>query len=155
MRQSLLRAGLLLPSWAIGLLAAAATVPGVSLSIPGFIVAVAIFAVTQAVVSSRLLHMPHRHASLLLGGTGLVLTVAGLILASFLTRGITIDGIGSWLATMVLVWLVTTIGAITLPELLIRDRPARRDAVHAPVVARSAKFRQSPDNGGRGDGRHA
>jgi hypothetical protein len=26
----------------------------------------------------------------------------------------------SWLATTVVVWLVTTIGAITLPELLIR-----------------------------------
>jgi hypothetical protein len=27
----------------------------------------------------------------------------------------------SWLATTVVVWLVTTIWAITLPELLIRD----------------------------------
>jgi hypothetical protein len=44
-----------------------------------------------------------------------------LILASVLTHGLAIDGMASWLATTVVVWLVTTIGAITLPELLIRD----------------------------------
>jgi hypothetical protein len=49
------------------------------------------------------------------------LTIIALILASILTHGLTIDGMESWLATTVVVWLVTTIGAITLPELLIRD----------------------------------
>jgi hypothetical protein len=50
-----------------------------------------------------------------------VLTVVALILASVLTHGITIAGMPPWVATTVVVWLVTTIGAITLPELLIRD----------------------------------
>ena len=48
-------------------------------------------------------------------------TIVALILASVLTHGITIDGMAPWVATTVVVWLVTTIGAITLPELLIRD----------------------------------
>ena len=120
-RQILLRAVLLLASWAIGLLVAAWIVPRVSLSAPGFIVAVVVFAVTQSILSLSILKLPHRYASLLLGGTGLVLTIAALILASVLTHGLTIDGMASWLATTVVVWLVTTIGAITLPELLIRD----------------------------------
>ena len=119
-RQILLRAVVLLASWAIGLLVAAWIVPGVSLSVPGFIVAVVVFAVTQAILSLSILKLPHRHASLLLGGTGLALTIVALILASILTHGLTIDGMASWLATTVVVWLVTTIGAITLPELLIR-----------------------------------
>ena len=59
---------------------------------------------------------------LLLGGTGLALTIVALILASILTHGFTIVGMESWVATTVVVWLVTTIGAITLPELFIRDR---------------------------------
>lgn len=96
-------------------------VPGVSSSVPGFIVAVVLFAVTQAILSLSILKLPHRYASLLLGGTGLALTIVALILASVLTHGLTIDGMASWLATTVVVWLVTTIGAITLPELLIRD----------------------------------
>jgi hypothetical protein len=120
-RQILLRAFVLLGSWVIGLLVAARIVPRVSLSVRGFIVAVAVFAVTQAILSLPILKLPHRYASLLLGGTGLALTIVALILASALRHGLTIDGMASWLATTVLVWLVTTIGAITLPELLIRD----------------------------------
>ena len=119
--QILLRAVVLLASWAIGLLVAARVVPRVSLSVPGFTVAVVVFAVTQAILSLSILKLPHRYVPLLLGGTGLAVTIVALILASVLTHGLTIDRMASWLATTVVVWLVTTIGAITLPELLIRD----------------------------------
>jgi DNA-directed RNA polymerase specialized sigma24 family protein len=117
-RPILLRAGSLLASWAIGLLVAAWTVLRVSLSVPGFIVAVVVFTVMQAILSLSILKLPHRYASLLLGGTGSALTIVALILGSVLTQGLTIEGMASWLATTVVVWLVTT---ITLPELLIRD----------------------------------
>jgi hypothetical protein len=119
-RQIFVRAAVLLASWAIGLLVAAGIVPGVSLSVSGFIVAVMVFAATQALLSLSILKLPHGYVSLLLGGTGLALTIVALILASILTHGLTIDDMASWLATTVVVWLVTTIGAITLPELLIR-----------------------------------
>jgi hypothetical protein len=109
-----------LASWGIGLLVAAWIVPGVSLSVPGFIVGVLAFAVMQAILSLTILKLPREYASLLLGGTGLALTIVALILASITTHGLTIDSMQSWLATTVVVWLVTTIGAITLPELLIR-----------------------------------
>jgi hypothetical protein len=112
---------LLLASWATGLLVAAWIVPGVSSSVPGFIVAVVVFAVTQAALSLSILKLPHRYASLLLGGTGLALTIVALIVASILTNGIAIDGVKSWLATTAVVWLMTTIWTITLPELLVRD----------------------------------
>jgi hypothetical protein len=92
------------------------------LSVRAFIVAVAVFAVTQAILSLPILELPHRYASLLLGGTGLALTIVALALASVLTHGLTIGGMASWVATAVVVWLVTTIMAITLPELLIRDQ---------------------------------
>jgi hypothetical protein len=118
----LLRALVLLASWAIGLLVAAWIVPRVSLSVPGYIVAVLAFAVTQVILSLSILKLPYRYASLLLGGTGFALTIVALILASVLTHGVTIEGMASWLATTVVVWLVTTIGAIMLPELLIGAR---------------------------------
>ncbi|MGY4649708.1 hypothetical protein [Mycobacterium sp. URHB0021] len=121
MKRILLRTVVFLASWALGLLAAAWVIPGVSLSGPGFIVAVVVFAVTQAILALSILKLPHRYSSLLLGGTGLALTIVALALASALTHGLTIDGIAPWLATTVVIWLVTTIGAVTLPELLIRD----------------------------------
>ena len=121
MRQNLLRAVVLLASWAVGLLVAAWVVPGVSVTESGFIVAVVLFSAAQAIVSVSILKLPHAYASLLLGGAGLALTLVALILASVLTHGLTIHGFASWLATTIVVWLVTTVGAISLPEALVRS----------------------------------
>jgi len=66
------------------------------------------------------LKLPREYASLLLGSTGLALTIVALILATVLMHGLTIGGMPSWVATTVVAWLVTTIGAITVPERLIR-----------------------------------
>ena len=120
----LLRAVVLLGSWSIGLLVAAWVVPRASLSVSGFLVAVLVFAATQAVLSLLILKLPHGYASLFLGGTGLALTVVALGVASGLTHGLTIHGFASWLATTVVVWLVTTIGAISLPDLVAREEAA-------------------------------
>jgi Mycobacterial 4 TMS phage holin, superfamily IV len=121
MKQSLVRAVVLLVSWAMGLLVAAWIVPGVSVSASGFIVAVVLFSAAQATLSLFIVKLPRAYASLLLGGAGLVLTLVALILASVSTHGLTIHGVASWIATTVVVWLVTTVGAISLPEVLVRD----------------------------------
>jgi hypothetical protein len=120
MWQILLRAVVLLASWAIGLLVAAWVVPGVSVSASGFIVAVVLFSVAQAILSLSILKLPRAYASLLLGGTGLALTLVALALASEFTHGLTIRGTASWIAATIVVWLVTTVGAICLPEALVR-----------------------------------
>ena len=121
MTQILPRAIVLLGSWAIGLLVAAWVVPGVSLSLSAFVVAVVVFSVAQAMLLLLIVKLPHAYASLLLGGFGLVLTIVALSIASLVTHGLTIRGLASWLATTVVVWLVTTVGAISLPELFARD----------------------------------
>ncbi|MGA9488947.1 MAG: hypothetical protein WBV80_01675 [Mycobacterium sp.] len=121
MRQILLRAVLLLGSWAIGLLVAAWVVPGVSLSVSGFIVAVVVFSLAQALLPLLIVKLPHGYASLLLGGTGLALTVVALGLAAAETHGLAIHGLASWVATTLVVWLVTTIGAVSLPEVFGRE----------------------------------
>jgi Mycobacterial 4 TMS phage holin, superfamily IV len=121
MRQIVQRAVVLLGSWAIGLLLAAWVVPGVSVSVSGFVVAVVLFSVAQAILSLFILKLPRAYASLLLGGTGLALTLIALSLASVLTHGLTIRGVASWLAATIVVWLVTTVGAISLPEALVRS----------------------------------
>lgn len=121
MKQTMLRAVVLLAPWAIGLLAAAWVVPGVSVSASGFIVAVVLFSVAQATLSLFILRLPRAYASLLLGAAGLLLTLVALSLASALTHGLSIHGVASWFAATVVVWLVTTVGAISLPEALVRQ----------------------------------
>jgi len=118
----LLRVAVFLGSAAIGLLVAAWLVPGVSLSALGFITAVVIFTVAQAILSPFFLKMASRYASAFLGGIGLVSTFVALLLASLLSNGLSIRGTGSWIAATVLVWLVTALATVVLPVLVLREK---------------------------------
>jgi hypothetical protein len=120
----LLRTAVFLGSAAIGLLVAAWLVPGVSVRPAGFIVAVVIFAAAQAILSPFFLKMASRYASAFIGGIGLVSTLAALLLASVFTHGLSIRGIGSWVAATVVVWLVTALATLLLPMLVLKQKTA-------------------------------
>lgn len=111
-----------LGSAAIGLLVAAWLVPGVRVSVSGFIVAVAVFALAQAVLAPFIAKMASRYASAFLGGIGLLSTFVALLLASVLTHGLAIRGAGSWIAATVVVWLVTAIATLLLPLLVVKKK---------------------------------
>ncbi|WBP92446.1 phage holin family protein [Mycolicibacterium neoaurum] len=116
----LLRIAIFLGSSAIGLLVASWLVSGVTLRPLGFVTAVVIFTVAQAILSPFFLKMANRYASAFLGGIGLVSTFAALFLASLFSSGIGISGIGSWIAATVVVWLVTAVATVVLPALLLK-----------------------------------
>lgn len=118
----LLRIAVFLGSSAIGLLVASLIVPGVTLRPLGFLTAVVIFTVAQAILSPFFLKMASRYASAFLGGIGLLSTLAALILASLFSSGISIRGIGSWVAATVVVWLVTAIATLILPALVLKKK---------------------------------
>ena len=120
----LLRTAVFLGSAAIGLLVAALLVPGVSVRPAGFVVAVVIFAAAQAILSPFFLKMASRYASAFIGGIGLVSTLAALLLASVFTHGLSIRGIGSWVAATVVVWLVTALATLLLPMLVLKQKTA-------------------------------
>ncbi|GJF07973.1 membrane protein [Mycolicibacterium cyprinidarum] len=122
MKRFLLRVAVFLGSSAIGLLVADLLVPGVSLPALGFIAAVAIFTVAQAILSPFFLKMASRYASAFLGGIGLVSTFVALLLASLLSNGLSISGIGSWIGATVVVWLVTAVATVVLPLLVLREK---------------------------------
>ena len=81
-----------------------------------------VFSIAQAILSPFILKMASRYASAFLGGIGLVSTLVALILASVLTHGLTIRGVGSWVAATVLVWLVTALATLLLPVLVVRKK---------------------------------
>ncbi|AHC26437.1 MULTISPECIES: phage holin family protein [Mycobacteriaceae] len=116
----LLRIAIFLGSSAIGLLVASWLVSGVTLRPLGFVTAVVIFTVAQAILSPFFLKMANRYASAFLGGIGLVSTFAALFLASLFSSGISIAGIGSWIAATVVVWLVTAVATVVLPALFLK-----------------------------------
>lgn len=121
----LLSTAVFLGSSALGLLAAALLVPGVSVSVTGFVFVVVVFALAQALLSPLFARMADRYASALLGGIGVVSTLVALILASVLTEGLTITGIGSWIAATVVVWLVTALATVLLP-LVVFDKDEKK-----------------------------
>lgn len=113
-----------LGSSAIGLLVASLIVPGVTLRPLGFLTAVVIFTVAQAILAPFFLKMASRYASAFLGGIGLVSTLAALILASLFSSSISIRGLGSWIAATVVVWLVTAAATLVLPMLVLKKKTA-------------------------------
>lgn len=118
----LLRIAVFLGSSAIGLLVASWLVSGTTLRPLGFLTAVVIFTVAQGILSPFFLKMANRYASAFLGGIGLLSTLAALILASLFSSGISISGIGSWIAATVIVWLVTAIATLVLPMLVLKNK---------------------------------
>jgi Mycobacterial 4 TMS phage holin, superfamily IV len=122
MKLLLLRAAMFLGSSAIGLLIAAWLIKGVSLSVYGFVVAVVIFSVAQAILAPFIAKMANRYASAFLGGIGLVSTLVALILASLFSSGLRISGVGAWIGATVVVWLVSAAATMLLPMLLIKKK---------------------------------
>ncbi len=109
---------------------AARIVPHVALSASGLIVAVLLFSTAQTTLSVKFLKLPYGYASLLLGCSGLTLTLVAISFASVSTHGLSIHGAASWLATTVMVWLVTTIGAILLFDVYVPRYQAPVRVIH-------------------------
>lgn len=122
MTRLLLRVAVFLGSSALGLVVAGWLVSGVSLSVWGFVAAVVIFTLAQAILSPFFVKMATRYASAFLGGIGLVSTFVALLLASLLSHGLSIRGVGSWIAATVVVWLVTAAATVVLPKVVLREK---------------------------------
>src|SRR6478735_3469683 len=116
----LIRTGIFLASAALGLWVASMLVEGFNLTASGFIVAVLVFGILQSILSPWILTMTRRYANALTGGVGLISTFIGLWAATLVGDGLTIDGAQAWLLGGVVVWLVTMLGTLLLPLVLVK-----------------------------------
>jgi len=127
MTRFLLSIAVSLLSSAIGLLVADWIVPGVRLSLGGFVIAVVVFTIAQGVLGPFILRLARRYASAILGGIGLVTTLVSLFVASILPGGLHIRGVLAWVLAPLVVWLVTALGSWILGWALITRRFGDRD----------------------------
>jgi uncharacterized membrane protein YvlD (DUF360 family) len=102
---------------AVGLIVAAAVLDGMSLNVTGFFVAVAVFTVVFALLQPFLISVLRRSPGAVLGGVALIATLASLIITELLTDGLSIRGVGTWIAATVIVWLGSVLAAFILPYL--------------------------------------
>lgn len=93
--------------------------------LPGFLIAVAVFALVQALISPFIFNVARKHASALLGGIGLVSTFVALLIAGLFPGGIFISGWG-WLLAPLIVWIITALGSWILVGILINRYITKR-----------------------------
>jgi putative membrane protein len=116
----LLRFVLSLFANAIGLIAAALIVPGFEINGLAFVTAVLIFSIATALLGPFISKVAFTSARFLMGGTALVTTFVGLLLAYLLTDGITVEGLTTWVFATLVVWIFAIIGNIILPLFLFK-----------------------------------
>ena len=143
MIRALLTFGINLILAAIGLLIAGSISEGVSVQWSGFLIAVLIFAAAQAILAPFVFNVARKYASALLGGIGIVSTLLALWVATIVSGGgLSITGLGAWVRSALIVWLVTALGGWFLSWLLIKrwwDRRQAAKKVDAAAARRTAQ----------------
>ena len=105
---------------AIGLIVAAWILEDMSLSGAAFLVSVAVFTVTTAVVQPFTMKMAVKHAQALLGATALATTFIGLLVTKLLTDGLSIREFETWLLATLIVWFAALMATFVAPILLAK-----------------------------------
>ena len=102
---------------AVGLIVAAAVLDGMHMNVSGFLLAVVIFTVVFALMQPFLAAQFRRSRSAALGGVALIATFIALVVTDILSDGFTINGVGTWIAATVIVWVASLLAAFILPFL--------------------------------------
>ncbi|WP_454049854.1 hypothetical protein [Cellulomonas sp. Marseille-Q8402] len=125
----LIRVAIFLGSAALGLWVTSLVLDGFHLTVSGFLAAVVVFTVAQSVLAPFIASVAKRYAGAFLGGVGLVSTYVALLIATTFTGGIEITGgAATWIAAVVLVWLITALATWLLPLAFLRKRLQARGA---------------------------
>jgi uncharacterized membrane protein YvlD (DUF360 family) len=113
---------------AVGLLVAAALLDGMHVTASSFILAVVIYTAVFALMQPFLISQLRRSNSAALGGVALIATLVSLILTDLVSDGFSINGVGTWIAATVIVWLGAVLAAFILPFLGLRKYMEERRA---------------------------
>ena len=132
MRGLAIRTIVLLGANAIGLVAAAATLDDVHLDATAFVIALVLFTAVLVVVQPLLASILRRRQSHALGVVSLIATLIALVVTDLVSRGLEIDGVGTWIGATVMVWAASLIATFMLPFFGLRanrdrDQHGRRD----------------------------
>ena len=129
-------------SSALSLLLAAWLLPGVMLRPSGFVVAVSILVICQAIFAPLAFSFARKYAQGLFGGIGIASTLLALIIAVLVPDGIEIHDATAWIVTPLLVWFVTGFGGWIVTVLIIDRLLDRRKETKAIQRAEKARARK-------------
>ncbi|MGB4762108.1 MAG: hypothetical protein WBP12_01975 [Candidatus Saccharimonas sp.] len=112
---------------ACGLLIAAIVLHDFRVSVFGFAVSVIFFTIAQVILAPFVLKLSIKYAPAFRGGIALVTTLVSLLLTSIFTDSISLNGITTWIAAPLIVWLGSVVAGILLPLVLFKKVLAQRD----------------------------
>ncbi len=113
---------------AVGLIVASLVLDDFDINASGFIGAVIIFTLVYVLFTPFLASQFRRANSAALGGVALIATLAALIITDLISDGLNISGVGTWIASTVIVWACMVLAAFILPYLgLKKYLEERRD----------------------------
>jgi hypothetical protein len=99
-----------LVSAAAGLLIAQLLLADLHLAWGGFLVAVLVLTIAQAILAPFVFNMARQYASALLGGIGIVSTMLALFIASLFPGGVTVGNFSTWVVAALIIWIVMALG---------------------------------------------
>ena len=120
MIRMLIRIGIHLLANAIGLIVAAWILDGMTITGPAFVIAVVIFTAVEVVADPLVTKIAIRSVPALRGGVALVTTFVGLLITTWLSSGLQISGVSTWVLATLIVWLAALVATLILPVLLVR-----------------------------------
>ncbi len=112
---------------ALGLVVAATMLDKMELTTSGFVIAVVIFTVVYAIAQPFLTQMAMTKMPALRGGVALIATLGALIITGLVSDGLTIDGASTWVLASLIVWVVSLIGTLLLPLVLVKKAVDERN----------------------------
>jgi putative membrane protein len=105
---------------ALGLIVAASLLDDMSVSGTAFVIAVVIFTVVYAIAQPFLTQIAMTKVPALRGGVALIATLVGLIITAAVSDGLEITGIQTWVLAALIVWVISLIGTLLLPLVLVK-----------------------------------
>ena len=137
MIRMLISAAMALGANAVGLLIADLVLDDMSVEWQAFIVAVAFFTLVEVILGPLIMKMALRSAPALMGGIALVTTLLGLIITDLIFDGFSIEGVWTWIAATVIVWLGGLLAAFVLPLIFLKNRA---DGGNQPAAAKGGTW---------------
>lgn len=120
MVRMLLQAAINIVVAAVALLVAASLIDGVTLEPTGFVTAVVVFVLAQAILGPFVFNIARQYASAILGAVGLVSTLLAVWMATLVADGLTLSTPMAWILTPLVVWIVTALGTWIFGYLVLK-----------------------------------
>ena len=120
MIRMLIRIGIHLLANAVGLIVAAWILSGMEIDGAAFVIAVVIFTAVEVVADPLITKIAIRSVPALRGGVALVTTFIGLLITTWLSSGLQISGVQTWVLATLIVWLAALVATLILPVFLVK-----------------------------------